>query len=276
MANMIKLVSTIGFSVIFAVILNEVTAKPQHPPLKIVNGTTAKDGEFPYMVQLLSDSDAFFCGGSIIGDRWILTAGHCVEASEGGKVVYGTNLLAEEKHLDTAIKIKKSYLHPLFAYNYTYGGDIPYFDVGILELEHAIPFDAKAQPVQLANSETNSSAPMPFHQNGTLSGWGVNETFGAAAEFLQKINLQLLNDTECARKIDDYVSVDIFNSTHNLCSDDYYNGECFGDSGSPFVVNGLQYGVVSWSFKPCGITPGTYSRLTTPAYREFIRNVTGI
>ncbi|CAG9769370.1 unnamed protein product [Ceutorhynchus assimilis] len=272
MANMIKLVGAICLSLIFAVILSEVTAKPQHPPLKIVNGTTAENGEFPYIVQLLDYSNYFLCGGSIIGDRWILTAGHCIETGEGGTVVYGTNVLAENRHLNTSIKIKDSYLHPLFNYNNTPSGIVPYFDVGIIELEHAIPFDSNAQPVQLVNS----SAQVPFHQNGTLSGWGVTETYGEVSNYLQKINLQLLNDTECGQKIGDYAGADIFNSTHNLCSDDYFNGECFGDSGSPFVVDGLQYGVVSWSFKPCGITPGTYSRLTTPAYREFIRNVTGI
>ncbi|CAG9761245.1 unnamed protein product [Ceutorhynchus assimilis] len=261
---------TIGLSLVFAMIFNKVvTAKLQSPPLRIVNGTDAEDGEFPYMVQLLDDVyNIYFCGGSIIGDKWVLTAGHCVKGLVGGHVVYGTNALAEAKHLNTTIKIKKAHAHPLFAYN----GTIPYFDVGIIELEHAIPFDAYAQPIQLANG----GAQVPFYQNGTLSGWGVNDIGGDYMKTLQKINLHLLNDTECSQKIRDYIGEDIFNSTHNLCSDDYWNGECLGDSGSPFVIDGLQYGVVSWSFKPCGITPGTYSRLTTPAYREFIRNVTGI
>ncbi|CAG9769369.1 unnamed protein product [Ceutorhynchus assimilis] len=149
---------TIGLSLIFAVIVNKalnfyselvsiflvVTTKPQHPPFRIVKGTDAEDGEFPYMVQLIDDVyNIYFCGGSIIGEMGFETAGHCVKGFVG--------------------------------------------------------------------------------------------------------------DTEYSRKIRDYIGEDMFNSTHNLCSDNYWNGECLGDSGSPFVINGLQYDVVSWSFNPCGI-----------------------
>ena len=42
---------------------------------RIVGGTAAKSGQFPYQVAL--QLDGFFCGGSIISDRWILTASHC-------------------------------------------------------------------------------------------------------------------------------------------------------------------------------------------------------
>lgn len=156
-------------------------------------------------------------------------------------------------------------------------------------MEEDIVFDENTQPIQLV--ETNE---VPFHVDGVLTGWGFNETYGSDQINLQKITLQLLTDQECEQRIFDYTGLEYFNSTHNLCSDDYWNGECYvslslytvanlyiglnsqGDSGSPFVINGVQYGIVSWSFKPCGSNPGTYSRIGNPNYRDFIRNVTGI
>lgn len=46
---------------------------------RIVGGSLAAAGEFPYQVALLrSKADkSIWCGGSIIDANWILTAAHC-------------------------------------------------------------------------------------------------------------------------------------------------------------------------------------------------------
>ena len=51
---------------------------------RIIHGTDAKKGEFPWhslldlVVEDKHNRDANnFCGGSIINDQWVLTAGHC-------------------------------------------------------------------------------------------------------------------------------------------------------------------------------------------------------
>jgi len=46
-------------------------------PPRIVNGRVAASGEFPWMVALLKGSRQF-CGGSLIDERHVLTAAHCV------------------------------------------------------------------------------------------------------------------------------------------------------------------------------------------------------
>jgi secreted trypsin-like serine protease len=49
----------------------------------IVGGDLAKAKKFPFQVQLImkvkGGKDENLCGGSLISNRWILTAGHCVD-----------------------------------------------------------------------------------------------------------------------------------------------------------------------------------------------------
>ena len=50
-----------------------------------MGGQKAGASEFPWMVALIIGSKNL-CGGSIIADRWILTAAHCVEGKNPHQV----------------------------------------------------------------------------------------------------------------------------------------------------------------------------------------------
>ena len=52
------------------------------PAGRITGGTLAEPGQFPYQVGLLLyvQGGAAWCGGSIISDRYVVTAAHCTDA----------------------------------------------------------------------------------------------------------------------------------------------------------------------------------------------------
>uniref|UniRef100_A0A0K8RL28 Putative serine protease n=1 Tax=Ixodes ricinus TaxID=34613 RepID=A0A0K8RL28_IXORI len=44
---------------------------------RIINGTDAKPGDWPWMVGLYTPDDSFHCGGVLIHPQYVLTAAHC-------------------------------------------------------------------------------------------------------------------------------------------------------------------------------------------------------
>ena len=52
--------------------------------LRVFKGSPAKDVDVPWQAALKdSESGTVFCGGTLIGERYVLTAPHCFEGTEG-------------------------------------------------------------------------------------------------------------------------------------------------------------------------------------------------
>lgn len=91
------------------------------PPLsgRIVGGSEASKGQFPHQVSLQWGmppliKNKHFCGGSIINELWILTAGHCILAvpSYGQFTIKaGKHSLSATETTEQSIQALKSIVH---------------------------------------------------------------------------------------------------------------------------------------------------------------------
>ncbi len=111
---------------------------------RIVTGSIAQPNEFPWMAHLTIyfwSGDAATCGGTVIGDRWVLTAAHCTYGAVNITVTLGAHdvsVNSPDTHKQVFSVPPRSWItHPLWRY-----GDVE-DDIAILELPQAAVLNSK-------------------------------------------------------------------------------------------------------------------------------------
>lgn len=134
----------------------------QLPNDRIVGGYETTIEEHPWQISLQYAS-SHRCGGSIIGQKWILTAAHCTSNLPVQALAVR---VGSSKHASggTIIKLKNYVNHP--KYNTATLDN----DFSLLELENTLEFNDKVRSIILPNGNLNL-------YDGTMceiSGWGKN------------------------------------------------------------------------------------------------------
>ncbi|XP_068083814.1 trypsin-like [Anabrus simplex] len=215
---------------------------------RIVNGTDARPGQFPFMVSL-RQGEQHICGGSIINEFWILTAAHCVYRSSLFDVQAGTTELSADA--GTVVSVYKAIYHPNYSEENNYENDI-----AVLQLMTPLTFNGMIQPVKLPEEMQET----PGGTSATLIGWGYPYSGGMVMPTLQMVELQVYSDEDCLKAHSGRPH------SSNICAGvpEGGKGQCSGDSGGPLLSNGYEVGIVSWSRKPCAIKgyPGVFTEVS--------------
>lgn len=159
---------------------------------RIIGGSTAEPNQFPHIVSLrgrrvLNDIVVFRhrCGGSILSDRWIITAAHCTQSefrnTSNSLVVVGAHHISnggETYQLEQIIN------------HGDYNSYSKLNDISVLKTSEPIRFNAAVQPIALRAQ---------FVEGGTESiiiGWGaervrntsvmcwISSSFGSSFHFI--------------------------------------------------------------------------------------------
>jgi len=227
---------------------------------RIVGGDEAAPGSWPWQIELKYRGNQH-CGGSIVSNRYIVTAAHCTHDDPRPRryeVVAGEhNRFINEGH-EQAITVESIVEHPNYDPRTTDN------DIAILKLSRPLEFGDRVSPICLPSGND----PRPG-QMCVTTGWGATQGTGSD-EVLRQVKVPFLPFDDCQEYYDGVLTDAMF------CAG-YPEGEkdsCQGDSGGPLVCQDTTgywalFGVTSWGYGCADAGhPGVYSRVTR--LRSFI------
>ncbi|KAL9707705.1 hypothetical protein quinque_011223 [Culex quinquefasciatus] len=189
----------------------------------IVNGEEAARGEFPHQA-LLGYSDGgdgyeFRCGGSLISDRFVLTAAHC---GTPRVVRLGEHSLSDEED-EEDIEVGAFYKHPGYTVKASYN------DIALVKLVRGVDFYNFVRPACLwTSTELNISTVI-------ATGFGHTKFAGSGSNVLMKVRLTFMPKASCQEKFefDRRFKQGVLDG--QLCVGSQKDGKdtCQGDSGGP-------------------------------------------
>lgn len=229
---------------------------------RIIGGKDADTSDAPWIVALVYYSswgsvyDNQFCGGSIINESWVLTAGHCVIGMDASEFYIVAGFIDLDDTSEGQSKsIEKIILH------WNYDDWTLERDIALLQLESPLELNDNVAVIELANE----GDPLENGQNYTIAGWGDTE-YGS---YIYPNVLQVLEGVphykvwKCKQIFAEHY---ITNKRHICAGGNVGYDACVGDSGGPLWMmvdsTPLLYGITSFGYG-CGFElPGVYTQVS--------------
>ncbi|XP_054441072.1 mannan-binding lectin serine protease 1 isoform X2 [Pteronotus mesoamericanus] len=250
---------------------------------KIISGRPVEKGTTPWIAMLTHPNGQPFCGGSLIGSNWILTAAHCLHhsldpedpvfhdfyrlAPSDFKIIAGKHWRSRRDETEQHLQVKHFVLHPLY--------DPKTFenDVALVELSKGPVLNDFVMPICLPDRPPEEGSMV------IVSGWG-RQFLQRLPETLMEIEIPIVDHLTCQNA---YAPLKKKVTRDMICAGEKEGGKdsCSGDSGGPMVTldkeRGQWYlvGVVSWG-DDCGKKDryGVYSYVY--GNKDWIQRVTNI
>lgn len=213
---------------------------------RIVGGQPTTIEQHPYQVSLSRNGGSHFCGGSLISQRTVVTASHCLQSitADALQVRVGSS---------SRISGGKIVSVSSFKCHEGYNPSTMVNDIAVIILTEAVEYSDSIQPVSLASVDPAA---------GTLAvvtGWGtLREGAFTLPTTLQEVTVDIVSRESCQSSYGTRYNI----NESMVCAASAGKDACQGDSGGPLVANGQLIGVVSWGIG-CARSgyPGVYGNV---------------
>ncbi|XP_055850907.1 proclotting enzyme [Episyrphus balteatus] len=265
--------------ILTGVIDQEDCGQQEHSTGRIVGGTEAPNGQWPWMAAIFLHGPKrteFWCGGSLVGSKYVLTAAHCTRDSRQkpfaarqftvrlGDIDLSTD---DEPSAPVTFGVREVRAHERFSRIGFYN------DIAILVLDRPVRKSKYVIPVCLPRIGRMPPKDRLPGRRATVVGWGTTYYGGKESTSQRQAELPIWRNEDCDRSYFQPINENF------LCAG-YSDGgvdACQGDSGGPLMMRydtrWIQLGIVSFGNK-CGEPgyPGVYTRVSQ--YLDWIHNHT--
>ena len=243
---------------------------PASAQQKVVGGVDVDIKDYPWQVALTSSpSGSGFCGGSIIGDSWVLTAAHCVNGDSPSGLYIRVGSSDPFASGGDSYSVNQIIVHP------NYSGNS--YDFALVEIEGAFDYNENVASIDLVTPADIADGVQDGGVMATITGWGTTSSGGSLSSTLQMVEAPIVeNNVACGSSTDsngnsgDY-SCSSLDETM-ICAGDLIDGgedACQGDSGGPLAVRNaantkwLLIGATSWGYGCADVNyPGVWSKVS--------------
>ncbi|KAK3517805.1 hypothetical protein QTP70_018968 [Hemibagrus guttatus] len=205
--------------------------------LRVVNLMEACAHSWPWQVSLQSEEN-HYCSGTLIDERWVLTARHC-RAEAGDMVVLGAHDL-------NSTEIRRATVKAVYSQPYD-GSYPPLHDLSLLYLSVPARLGSSVSPVCMSDEDWK------FDQGSSCvtTGWGYRRsTPKVNPDVLYQAQVNPLSEQACWTGWGQ-----VFSSNALLCTQSAASSSCLGDAGAPLLCQkgGLYYlaGIMALGLKRC-------------------------
>ncbi|XP_052864477.1 trypsin-1-like [Anopheles cruzii] len=219
---------------------------------RIAGGVRALPGEFPWMVSLqrmLLTRGNHVCGGTILSNFHVLTAGECFWFYENSRyrVQAGKVVLNSFEATEQTMNVLRFTLHPL------YDGSASPYNLAVVRTASPFGYTLFISPITLPSIDSIPEGVV------AISGWGQTASgpFQSISNELQMFHVPIMPNNVCQITVGGSIGSGPV-TDRNVCLGPGTGGigTCGGDAGGAAVQRILGQdvivGIISWPVSTCG------------------------